>query len=149
MELRTFLVKAKKATYASGASNEEKLPDGSRRFKFSEGCFLYIDKYYGSDPFSGQEVVWNNNKAIWSMNYYGRTLTPNAPKNVYDFLKEALRQVDETLPFRGPREFVKGKLKYALNVEGDLNKFKGQEKIYYQDQEVYNLSFCGGLISEN
>lgn len=50
------------------------------------------------------------------MNYYGRVIEENFNG---DFLKEALLQVDEELPFRGPL-FIKREYLYLLRIQGKL-----------------------------
>ena len=76
MELSKFLAKAKIATYASvGEANERTLDDGAKELTFEDGKFKYRDRYYGFNPFIGQEVVSQNGKIIWSMNYYGKIIS--------------------------------------------------------------------------
>ena len=131
MNLSQFLVKAKIATYATGGESSEKnLSDGGKELNFVEGHFHYRDKYYGFNPFSGQEVVWKDNKLLWSMTYYGKTVSNNVPENLYDFLKGALLNVEEEKPFRGPTKFSKEKFRYGVNVEGDITQFSGEETIH-------------------
>lgn len=48
------------------------------------------------------------------MNYYGRVIEENFNG---DFLKEALLQVDEELPFRGPLFYQKGEYLYLLRIQ--------------------------------
>ncbi len=33
-----------------------------------------------------------------------------------------------------------------MTLEGDINDFSGEEKIFYQGKEVYRQYFIGGLI---
>ncbi|MBR9689414.1 MAG: XRE family transcriptional regulator [Candidatus Altiarchaeota archaeon] len=150
MDLTQFLVKAKVATYATdGEGGEETRSDGCKLLEFVEGDFRYRDSYYGFNPFSGQEVVWDGDTAVWSMNYYGKTLSNKIPQGLYDFLKEALRNVGEDAPFRGPPEFSKGLFKYVMKVEGDVNQFIGEESIYYDGELVFILKFHGGRVDSN
>lgn len=70
-QLSKFLVKAKISTYASGGEEEEKVySDGSKVFEFEEKEFKYRDRYFGYNPFIGEEIVWQNKKVVWGMNYY-------------------------------------------------------------------------------
>ena len=139
--MKAFLIKAKLNTYAS-QQNEIIKEDGSRELTFQEGKYSYQDIYFGSNPFIGQEIVFEKNKPIWGMNYYGQAKTIA----VYQFLKEALRQVTEDLPFRGPEEFSREDWQYKNQVEGDLNFFKGKEQIFHQGKLVYELEYSGGKI---
>lgn len=58
-KLLDFILKAKKSTYA-GAENDSKniLNDGSKEFIYAEDNYSYRDRYFGSDPFAGQEVIF-------------------------------------------------------------------------------------------
>ncbi|MDI6721659.1 MAG: DUF5680 domain-containing protein, partial [Candidatus Aenigmarchaeota archaeon] len=87
MELSEFLVRAKLNTYASvGESGEKMLEDGSKELVFEENEFKYRDRYFGFNPFIGQEVVWRKGKVIWAMNYRGRIISGDvSPKYVYKF----------------------------------------------------------------
>ncbi|MBR9692101.1 hypothetical protein GOV06_04940, partial [Candidatus Woesearchaeota archaeon] len=109
--------------------------------------FKYRDIYFGFDPFSGEEIVWQNGKVIWSMNYYGGTILEIIPtKQVYEFLKKVLQQVTEERPFRGPTNFKEDDFEYIDKSEGDIDNFTGTEKIFYKGKEVYRLNYHGGLI---
>ena len=93
-QLSKFLVKAKINTYASsGEGGEKTLPDGSKEFKFAEKELKYRDRYFGFNPFIGEEIVWQNERVVWGMNYYGEVISEIIPaKNIYQFLQEALKK---------------------------------------------------------
>ena len=84
-QLSKFLVKAKINTYTSSGEGEEKiLPDRSKEFEFKEKEFKYRDRYFGFNPFIGQEIVWQKEKVIWGMNYYGEIISEIVPvKKIY------------------------------------------------------------------
>ena len=148
MELSKFLVKAKIATYASeGEANERVLEDGAKELTFESDDFKYRDRYYGFNPFVGEEIVWQNNKIVWSMNYYGKiiSLTVSA-KQIYEFLKSAMRQIKEDRPFRGPNNFKSGDFEYIDESTGDVNDFSGTERILFKGQEIYILFYHGGIV---
>lgn len=149
-KLSKFLVNAKKNTYASkGETGEAILIDGGKEFRFKENEFLYIDKYFGFNPFIGEEIVFENEKVIWGMNYYGGITEKIIPeKEVYQFLKEALKKVSEKSPFRGYSELKIGFLKYQNKVKGDIKKFQGEEAIYFKGKIIYRLSFYGGRVDD-
>ncbi len=147
MELAKFLVNAKISTYASVGEREEKvLEDGSYELTYEEGEYKYRDRYFGFNPFIGEEVVWQNGKIIWAMNYYGGITSEIPAKEIYAFLKKAMRQVKEDRPFRGPGNFREGDFEYIDESEGDVNNFIGAERILYKGKEVYKLSYQGGLV---
>ena len=146
--LNKFLAKAKIATYA-GDGRSKNLEDGSKELTYEEKEFSYKDRYFGFDPFIGEEVVFQNKKPIWSMNYYGfLTSSALSAKQVYEFLKKALRQVKENQPYRGPENYKEKDLEYANQVTGTINAFIGTEKIKYKRKEIYKLDYHGGLIKE-
>ncbi|MFA4872153.1 MAG: DUF5680 domain-containing protein [Patescibacteria group bacterium] len=148
-QLSKFLVKAKINAYASsGEGGEKVLPDGSKEFEFKKGEFRYRDRYFGYNPFIGQEIVWQKEKAIWGMNYYGEIISEITPaKNVYQFLQEALKKIIVAKPFRGPDNFKKGDFEYINKIKGTAEKFKGEEIIFYKKQPVYKLGCHGGLMA--
>ena len=146
--LARFIVKAKRNTYASGKP-PKKLEDGFEEFEYAEGDYSYRDRYYARDPnpFGGQEVVWKDKKPIWIMNYYGFVISEKIPnKEIYPFLRKAMSLVNEKTPFRGPTTLKEGKFKYVNNVSGNVNKFKGTEKILFNGKEVYQLDYHGGTL---
>jgi len=148
-ELCRFLVKAKINTYASGKEGAI-LRDGSKELVFREGKFLYRDKYFGSNPFTGEEVVSCKGKCVWSMNYYGYIIPSEdvSLKEVYTFLRKASKRVEEEKPFRGPEKYERHPFKYVNKVEGDVSKFNGTEKIFYKEKEIYRLLYHGGYIRD-
>lgn len=143
-----FLVKAKKSTYASSGEEEGRiLKNGAKEFEFIQGEFKYRDRYFGYNPFIGEEIVFYKKEPIWGMNYYGKILSEVvSPKEIYRFLQRALKMVNENRPFRGPESFKEDKLKYTNKVRGDIKKFKGEETIFYRREIVYRLTYHGGVI---
>ncbi|MCK5108011.1 MAG: XRE family transcriptional regulator [Nanoarchaeota archaeon] len=148
MELNRFLVKAKISTYATGGELKEKvLSDGSKEFTYENQNFRYRDRYFGHNPFVGQEIVWKDNELCWAMNYYGKVVSDEiSTKEIYRFLKEALKGITKNFPFRGPKQFQKDKFEYKNTVMGDISSFKGKEIIYYNNKEIYFLYHHGGFI---
>jgi len=63
-ELSKFLVKAKVNTYASDTKTTI-LGDGSKELVFREGRLFYRDRYFGENPFIGEEMVFHEDKYIW------------------------------------------------------------------------------------
>jgi len=147
-QLSKFLVKAKINTYASsGEGGEKTFPDGSKEFEFEEKELKYRDRYFGFNPFIGEEIVWQNEKVVWGMNYYGEVISEIIPaKNIYQFLQEALKKISEDKPFRGSESFKKADFEYINKVEGTVERFKGEEIIFYKEQPVYKLNYHGGLV---
>ena len=149
MELKKFLVKAKNSTYATtGESEEIILEDGSKELTYKEKGFYYRDRYLGHNPFVGEEIVWKDKNIIWAMNYYGKVINKElSTKEIYSFLKDALKKVTKDLPFRGPKKFEKNFFRYINHLEGDISNFFGKEEIYYKDKLIYFLHYHGGFIN--
>lgn len=149
MNLLEFIVKAKKNTYANPSVKARKLKDGSKELIFKEGHYTYRDKYFGFNPFAGEEIVFQNDKAVWVMNYAGKTKTnPIFSKKIYTFLKKAMQQIKEEKPFRGPSNFKANNFEYRNKSSGDLSSFRGKEIIFYKDKEVYSLEYHGGFVKK-
>lgn len=151
-ELRAFLVKAKKGTYADATI--EKVSSsrvGSSDYEYGDGKMYYHDTYFGGTRFIGEEVVYmkGQDKPFWGMNYYGNTLDQSLSEEVMDqALRPALMKVgeDDVLPLRGPRRFVNGEYEYTFTVEGTLENFNGIEEIRKDGKLIYQLRCSGGYI---
>jgi len=149
MTLNQFLVKAKINTYAAaGEERERQLGDGGRELLFTEGDWKYRDRYFGSHTFIGQELVWKNEKLLWGMNYYGRVMSKIIDaEQIYTFLRDALKNVEERKPFRGPTSFKNKEWTYANEIAGATRSFRGHELIVYKNHQVFELHYHGGLIT--
>lgn len=141
--MHTFLVQAKQNTYASGTHGNT-LEDGAIELVYREGKYRYRDRYYGEDPFCGQEIVFLDDVPVWIMNYYGHNLDKSI--KISTFLKESLRLVSKEAPFRGPAQHKNDTWLYTNQWEGDSNCFNGYETIHYQGKKVYELWYHGGII---
>ena len=148
MDLVTFLLKAKFKTYATGGEgNERDLEDGTREMSYREGDFVYRDRYFGFNPFIGEEVVWEKGKTIWAMNYYGLITDESvAASDVYRFLQKAMQNITAERPFRGPDEYHEGDFLYQDSSEGNVGQFSGEETIFFQNKQVYLLVYHGGKV---
>ncbi len=148
MRLEQFLVKAKVNAYAGeGEGGAGVLPDGSKELTFEEGEFRYRDRYFGWNPFVGEEVVWEDEQVVWAMNYHGRVIDEVVPAaQVYAFLQHAMNQVKTDRPFRGPGSLKEGELEYRDVSHGTVDQFTGVEKIFYQGREIYRLNYHGGGV---
>lgn len=140
-----FLVEAKRNTYASGAKPRKK--GGFDELTYKKGDLLYTDRWSGSNPFGGEEVVRKAGSIIWIMNYYGRTFSTKVDnKKVVGHLRKALKHVTAGMPFRGPPRFEKAELLYINKRQGNISRFSGIERILHKGKEVYRLDYHGGEI---
>ncbi len=141
----TFLVKAKRNTYAAKAAEEMPSRPQSHDLRYEEGNYLYLDTYLGGELFSGEEAVWEKGVPVYAMNYSGRVLTKDFSG---DFLKAALQAVTEDFPFRGPAYFQDNDYVFTCKAGGDISWFQGYEEIFYQNQKVYECYFHGGKVKQ-
>ncbi len=148
MSLERFLVKAKVSAYASGGEGgEEILADGCKELTFQDSEFKYRDRYFGWNPFVGEELVWHGGQVIWAMNYYGAVSSEVVPAaQVYAFLQKAMKQVREDRPFRGPHSLKEDDYEYLDESQGNVGRFTGVERILYRGREVYRLDYHGGNV---
>ena len=151
-EFAAFLRTAKLATYAAqgdDASVPPLLPD-ARQLEYSLGSYLYRDIYFGMLGFAGQEVVYLEGRAVWSMSYAGGLLPgvdkPDAAQ-IYRALRAALSAAPADLPLRGPDSFEFAGLHYSCTPTGTLDRFHGYESISRQDRLLYDLHFAGGVVA--
>jgi Domain of unknown function (DUF5680) len=152
--LSKFLVQAKRRTYAAQgdeASVPPALP-GSKQLEHSEGDWHYRDTYFGTNPFSGVEVVSWLGRPVWSMAYFGRVESPESDdraevSRIYRFLRTALGQVEGARPFRGPSRVSVGEFIYQNRSAGTVSAFRGTETIRRSGRTVYRLQYAGGLIA--
>jgi len=149
-ELARFLVKAKSQTYAGDAKEvSPQRPDFSE-LEFSESDLNYRDSYFGFFMAPGQEVVRLDGKTIWVMSYSGGMRPEHCndvefAEKTFAFLKKALSMVEETKPFRGPKNLKENEWEYKCNVEGDITDFNGTEYIYFEGDLVFRQNFIGGM----
>jgi hypothetical protein len=152
--LARFLVKAKKGTYAStdsqGITSER---PGHKELEFEEEGLYYRDSYVGFFQAPGMEEVrlGKAGETIWTMAYSGGMLPEfqeslDFAKRTFGFLKKALEMVQESAPFRGPGIFEEGDWKYTSEIEGDIKRFLGHEKIFYKGKEVFSQDYAGGIV---
>lgn len=143
-ELKNFIAGARRNTYAGdGKRIENPFLAGSVQLEYKKGEYFYRDVYFGGEKnFAGQEVVYQNDKPIWSMVYCGSA----EPPEVTDFLKKSLLNLSGKCRFGEECEFEEGDLKYKDRGEGALERFSGEEGIFTKGESVYKLKYQGGLI---
>lgn len=141
-----FLIKAKKATYASGLPYPQTSRPGSRDMQYVEEPYLYIDTYLGQSDFIGEEAVWKDGQIIWGMNNFGKMLVDHIPEGFGKFLQKALTQILVDAPYRGPHHFIQDEYGYLCSWSGTVDCFHGEEKISLKGKTVYLLMFHGGCV---
>ena len=153
-DLATFLVEAKRRTYAGlddDATVAAPLLAGSKQLEHRAPPYAYRDIYFGMGFFVGQETVSYDDRVIWSMSYSGGVGAEIKERDsflaVYKFLRQALLGVSAEEPYRGPRLFQQAVMIYRNEVEGSLDRFHGVETISGHDgARLYALRYSGGLL---
>ena len=135
-----FRLEANVNTYAAYMNETDSTRLDSHDFTYSNGSYTYHDTYVGGEQFAREEAIWYEGKSQYAMNYAGRVLDQ---KFSGDFLKEALRQADKKMPFRGPEYYRSGQYIYKCNVVGDFCWFQGYEEIYCDNEKGYECYFHG------
>jgi hypothetical protein len=145
--LKEFLCEARKNTYAADA-----IPSGgigllgSKQLEFQKGYYSYRDIFFNGDKkFIGQEIVYQDLKPVWGMNYMGEQIG----KLEMDFLKESLFKLAEKCRLGGVCEYEKREFKYQDRGQGSLEEFSGQEEIFMESKSIYKLNYQGGLIARS
>ncbi len=146
VRLIEFRLEANTQTYAGYMTPVKETRPMSYDYEYQQGDFYYYDSWIGGEVFSGEEVIWKNGKAVYAMNYCGRTLDERFSG---DFLKEALRAATKECPYRGPQEYESGQYRYKTQVNGDIYWFQGYEEIYCQEMKVYEFFYPGGIMKSN
>lgn len=150
-ELCNFLVKAKKSTYAAGDIAKKIVEENkSTTLIFEDRDWKYHDNYFGGEPYGGREIVFYQGIPVYIMVYYGWINEGVADfGSVYKVLQGALTLIPENKPFRGPKEYANGDLKYVNNFEGEIDNFSGEEIILSQDgKQLYKAKYMGGLVDQ-
>lgn len=106
----------------------------------------FMINWFGGEPFGGREVVFYKHKPYWMMAYYGSD--SQTDEGTIPFLRKALSQMPEDMPVRGPKELIDGKYRYVNTWLGTLGKFIGEEKIYFEDKEVFKTNYSGGVVDQ-
>ncbi len=147
-EIKNFLIRANRNGYGNTSVKPVDEADGSHTIIYKEEDWLFHDNYFGGEPFDGREVISYNNKPIWIMVYYGLVSDMSMQKEVYGFLKKALLNFTDDMPYRGPEKLEEGDWLYVNKVDGDFNNFSGEEIITFKNKEVYRAKYEGGLVDK-
>jgi len=145
-DLKQFLCDARSNTYAAdamGIDNPRLL--GSTQLEFQKGDYIYRDIFFNGDKrFIGQEIIYQELKPIWGMNYIGTAVG----KLETNFLKESLFKLAKKCRLGQVCEYERREFKYLDQGQGNLENFSGQEEILLEGKNIYKLDYRGGLISD-
>lgn len=141
--LTRFILEANSRTYAGHGPEVSSCRMASHDLQYENGEYLYYDTYLGGECFSGEEGIWRQQIPVWSMNYSGRVTGKHFSG---DFLKEALCEMPEDKPYRGPAFYQNGEYSYHCKSDGEFVWFQGYEEIFYEKEKIYECYFHGGIV---
>ncbi|HNP89231.1 MAG: hypothetical protein BWY24_00769 [Microgenomates group bacterium ADurb.Bin219] len=146
---KKFLIDSNKVGYAGGEEKKWiKEADGSTTIPFEKGEWKSHDNFFGGEPYGGRTIVFYRGEPYWLMVYYGRVEDKVETDSVYGILRNALKQMPEDYPFRGPKEYKEKEFIYKNNWQGEVDKFSGEELIFQNGKPVYKANYVGGLVDQ-
>jgi hypothetical protein len=147
--LRQFLIDSNKAGYAGGEEKKWiKEPDGSTTIPFEKGEWKSHDNFFGGEPYGGRTIVFYQNKPAWIMVYYGWVEQGVETSPIYRVLRNALMQMPNEAPFRGPKEYKENNFTYTNFWQDDVERFSGEEKIFDGEKLIYKANYLGGFVDQ-
>lgn len=147
--LKQFLLKANKAGYAGGDDKSWiKEKDGSTTIEYVDREWRLHDNFFGGEPYGGRLIVFRDNKPYWLMVYYGWVDRDEDTDEVYMVLRNALMNMPEDAPYRGPKEFKQDDYIYRNSWTGDIERYSGEEEIIQKGKQVYKANYMGGMVDE-
>lgn len=147
-ELIQFLLKARTKTYAGAGGKVEPVFNDSTQLEYREGDWFYRDVYYtGNRIFIGLEVIYYQDKAVWSMSYYGN-FKRMTEEELDKILRKALMENWQTTRIWKKVEWKNGDYKYICqpDFEGSIDELAGLETISKKGKEIYNFFYAGGVL---
>lgn len=147
--LKQFLIDTNNAGYANGDREKWiKEPDNSTTITFKKGPWKAHDNFFGGEPYGGRIIVFYKNKPYWIMVYYGWIIKEFESNLVYGVLRNALMEMPEDAPFRGPNEYKQNEFTYSNTWNGEVEKFSGMEQITQGKNLIYKANYMGGLVNQ-
>jgi len=146
-KIAEFLLEANEHGYAAYV-RDTKEPDNSHTIEYSSGDWRYHDNYFGGEPYGGREAVFFKGKPVYMMVYYGSVNQNIGTHKVYPFLRKALLIRQKENPYRGPKLFEEGNLRYVNDWVGEVDNFNGEERIFDGDSCIYSAKYMGGLVDQ-
>jgi Domain of unknown function (DUF5680) len=148
--LLAFIVRAKANTWNSDRPPSLSYRPCSHDLQYHEGDLAYLDSYFGSTEFVGQEVVWERNTPVWVMNYHGRILRPD----LYDGARAGVTsqqgrgRMYDMGTFMGSHSCTYGNVDFLVESTGQPDAFTGVETHQIDGTVVYQFQFHGGSVHE-
>lgn len=147
--LKQFLIDSNAAGFAGGDSKQWiKEADGSTTIPYKKGPWRSDDNYYGGEPYGGRIIVFYDEKPYWIMVYYGWVEEGSDHDALYKVLQNALMNMPEDNPYRGPASYTEGSLIYTNSWNGSIENYSGKEEISDGATVIYTATYMGGLVDQ-
>ncbi|MHB0859019.1 MAG: DUF5680 domain-containing protein [Anaerolineae bacterium] len=149
-QLDRFVIEAKDTTY--GNADLSQIPPtcaGAQVLTYEREPFSYVDRFVGGRSFCGQAIVSASETPLWAMNYLGFTLDRNVETlQLAEVIRASLRRIYHEERFLGEAMITQGRYVYQDTNQGDVSRFRGEERVYRAGTLVYQLWYHGGLVAE-
>jgi hypothetical protein len=142
-----FLIEARTKTYAGSAGVVKAALNGSKQLEYRNDYLLYRDVYYtGKNTFYGIETIFDNDKPVFGMSYYGNW-GDMTEKEIDDILRGALINNPET---RLNKRFEWRQNGFIYNCNPDITdgikEISGTETIMKNGEQLYIFYYAGGML---
>ncbi len=146
-ELERFIILAREHTCLGRSRRLPPERPGAVEIVYREEALSYRDSYFGQSRLIGQEVVRRAGTVVWGMNYLIliRDL-PMPGEELAAFLQRAQLERYRERRLLGPHRFQERNLRYEDRNEGDLAHFQGETLVFYRQEELFRMHYCGGLV---
>jgi len=147
-KLEQFIITARTQTYSGSTGKVTPLLTGSKQLEYKEKGLLYRDIYFtGKNTFTGIETIYENDKPIFAMSYYGNWTTMTE-KEIDTILRVALLENPKTRL----NTFVEWKKDsytyvYSPDKNGNIDEVSGTETILLNNKQIYTFYSAGSILT--
>ncbi len=146
-ELERFILAARERTCLGQGRRLPPERASAVEIVYREGGLVYRDSYFGQSRLIGQEIVRRAGVAVWGMSYLVVVRERRLEgEELAAFLQRAQLARYREHRLLGDYSFHERSLHYEDRNEGDLSLFQGQVLVHCQDDELFRMHYCGGLI---
>jgi hypothetical protein len=143
--LLKFIIHSRQNTYAAGIKPQ--LINNGKAYVIKDGELEYRDTYFDQEYyFQGQEIVFENNKPVWSASYRGAAIEGTDVSNVFAALQKFIKTDADKVRFGDNFEKTESDFKYICKGSGNPKEFNGREEIYQNNKLVHWMDYFGGEI---
>jgi hypothetical protein len=147
-KLIEFLAKARTKTYAGASGKVKPIFKDSKQLEYQEKEWLYRDIYYvGNGIFAGLETVYQQDKPVFSMSYFGN-FKGMAEDEIDQVLRQALSENSQKtrLFYHVSWKLDHYQYKCTPDMTSGIEEIGGSESITKDGQQIYYLYYAGGCL---